>query len=192
MILGSKSPRRAEILSLLGIPFVIEGSSFDERSVLFEEFATDYVQTIAVEKSAPLSKKFPDELILTADTTVHLKGQIFNKPLSYTEAFEMLSILSNQEHEVVTGVCIRKNDTVHVGAEVTKVLFNPLDEKQIRSYIKNINVLDKAGGYAIQGVGSLLVRSITGCFYNVMGLPLNTTRDLLAKMHIDIWQYLSY
>ncbi|MDN3504082.1 MAG: Maf family nucleotide pyrophosphatase [Rhabdochlamydiaceae bacterium] len=191
MILGSKSLRRQEILSFFNLPFEVVGSSFDERSVPFQGFATDYVETIAVEKSAPLAKQFPDQLILTADTAVHFENKIFNKPLSFEQAFDMLKTLNGKHHEVVSGVCIRKGDSVHSANETTKVQFNLLTDTQIRSYIKAVDVLDKAGAYAIQGLGSMLVKQIHGCYYNVMGLPLNTTSQLFNKVNIDLWQYVT-
>ena len=191
MILGSKSLRRQEILSFFNLPFEIKGSSFDERSIPFQGFVGDYVETIAVQKSAPLSLEFPNELILTADTTVHFGNKVYNKPGSFDEAFEMLSTLNGQSHEVVSGVCLRKGDRLYSAHETTKVQFNKLDETHIKAYIKAVDVLDKAGAYGIQGLGSILVKGINGCFYNVMGLPLNTTSKLFNKMNIDLWQFIT-
>ena len=190
LILGSKSQRRYDILSYFSIPFEVIGSSFDERSVPFDGLAHDYVQTIAVQKGTAIAQEYPEELILTADTTVYFDKKVLNKPQSYDEAFEMLSSMNGKKHEVVTGLCVRRGDQVYTGAESTYVEFNRLSEAQIRSYIKHVDVLDKAGSYAIQGVGSLLVKEIKGCFYNVMGLPLNLTAQLLKKMDVDLWRYI--
>ncbi len=191
MILGSKSKRREEIFSRFHLPFEIIGSNFNEREVPFQGFPVDYVQTIAVEKSRPLADQYPGRLILTADTTVACEGKIYNKPETLEEAREMLKALSGQKHEVLTGVCIRRDDEVHEAAETTHVQLNTLSDEQINTYIQHVDVLDKAGSYAIQGLGSLLVKSIDGCFYNVMGLPINTTQLLLQKMGINLWDSLA-
>ncbi|MCF7806596.1 MAG: Maf family protein [Simkaniaceae bacterium] len=190
IILGSKSQRRQEIFSFFSIPFQVAGSIFDERSVPFQGFARDYVETIAVEKGSALARDYPDSVILTADTAVFFGRDVLNKPSSFEEAYEMLTRLNGKKHEVVTGVAIRRGNEVHTASESTIVEFNQLNTEQIKAYIKHVDVLDKAGSYAIQGIGSLLIKNIDGCFYNVMGLPMNATRDLLVKMRIDIWQYI--
>jgi septum formation protein len=189
-ILGSNSKRRQEILSYFGLPFRIIASDFDENLVPFQGFAKDYVQTMAAEKGAVLAKHYPDEIILTADTTVLFEGEILNKPQSLEEAASMLKKMSGKEHEVFTGICLRKGKQIFEGAESTFVSFNPITESQIQAYIRHVDVLDKAGSYAIQGIGSILVKGIRGCYYNVMGLPMNTVQTLLSKVGIDLWQKL--
>jgi septum formation protein len=191
LILGSNSKRRKEILSYFGIPFRTIASDFDENLVPFQGFAKDYVQTMAAEKGAVLAKLYPDQIILTADTTVLFEGEILNKPQSLSEAAAMLKKMSGKEHEVFTGVCIRKGKQVFEGAESTFVAFNSITEDQIQAYIRHVDVLDKAGSYAIQGIGSILVKGIRGCYYNVMGLPMNTAKALLEKAGIDLWQSLN-
>lgn len=191
IILGSNSKRRQEILSYFSIPFKVAVSGFDEDLIPFQGFPEDYVQMIAAGKGALLAKQYKNQIILTADTTVFLEGEILNKPSSLQEAALMLKKLSSKKHQVFTGVCVRKGETVHEGAEMTTVEFNPLDQKQIEAYIKHVDVLDKAGSYAIQGSGSLLIKSIEGCFYNVMGLPVNLTCHLLQKVGVNLWDFIS-
>ena len=191
LILGSNSKRRQEILSYFSIPFKVAVSGFDEDAVSFQGFAPDYVQMIAAGKAAALAKLYPKNVILTADTTVLLEGHILNKPLCLDEARSMLQRMSGKKHEVHTGVCVRVGNAVHESSECTRVEFNHLDENQIEAYIKHVDVLDKAGSYGIQGSGSLLVKGIEGCFYNVMGLPINTTHRLLQKAGIHLWHAIS-
>ena len=103
----------------------------------------------------------------------------------------MLKILSGQWHSVLTAVAVRKNGQAISNCEETKILFNPLTDEQIELYHQSCHFLDKAGGYAIQKAGSLIISTIDGCYYNVMGLPINTVRELLLKMGIDLWKHMS-
>ncbi|MBS0620446.1 MAG: septum formation protein Maf [Verrucomicrobia bacterium] len=190
LILGSGSPRRKEILSFFSVPFVQIHSDFDEETISFEGDAPAYAKKLAKEKGAVLARQFPKAIILTADTVVHFQGKIYNKPKSDEEAFSMLRSLSGNWHEVATGVAVHLGEECHTLAETTKILFNELTDEQIHLYQKACHCLDKAGGYAIQRGGSIIVSKIDGCYYNVMGLPIHAMRVLLLKMGIDLWQYL--
>ncbi len=190
LILGSQSPRRREILSYFSLPFVQISSDFDEESVFFQGDPIQYAQLLAQKKAQELSHRFPGDAILTADTVVYFQGKIFNKPKDEHEAKEMLSAFSGQWQQVFTGVTLQKDERVFSSYAETKILFHPLTDEQIRLYLHSTSFLDKAGGYAIQGKGSILVDRIEGCYYNVMGLPVQTVKKLLLNVGIDLWHYL--
>ncbi|HEV8053062.1 MAG TPA: nucleoside triphosphate pyrophosphatase [Parachlamydiaceae bacterium] len=190
LILGSQSPRRKEILSFFSLPFVAVTSNFDEDSVPFNDNPTEYVCEIATSKARALVPLFPDDLILTADTTVYKSGKIYGKPKDPEDAFQALSELAGDWHSVYTGITLISNHHVWSAFEETRVLFNPLTPEEIRHYHKKLHWSDKAGGYAIQMAGGLAVNKIDGCYYNVMGLPINSVRKLLLNVDIDLWDYL--
>ncbi len=191
IILGSQSPRRREILSFFSIPFRQVPSDFDEAQVLFRGDPAAYAQEMARRKAEVLGRRFPNDLILTADTVVYLPNcGIFNKPETAKEAHAMLRELSGKEHQVFTGVCVAKGSEVFCAAEKSLVEFHQLTDDQIRIYHKSCSPFDKAGGYAIQKAGSLIVKRIEGCYYNIMGLPLQTVHRLLLNVGIDLWDYL--
>lgn len=191
MILGSHSPRRREILSFFSLPFRQVGSDFDEDSIPFTGDPRAFVQTLAEEKAKKLLTQYPNEIILTADTTVALNGRLFQKPASLSEAKEMLLTLSGQEHQVFSGVCVACGASTWVDSEVSRVEIHELTENQIDTYHKTISPLDKAGAYAIQQGGSIIVKRIEGCYYNIMGLPLATVQRLLLHVGIDLWNHFS-
>lgn len=193
-ILGSGSPRRKEILSYFSLPFEQQSPLFDEESVLFSGDPKDYVTKLTNGKLSNLKDKFPQSLILTADTVVYCDGKIYNKPKDEEEAFQYLSELSGKWHSVYTGLSLFdgrdiNNQKVFHEIEETRVLFNPLTPNEIRHYHSKIHWADKAGGYAIQMGAGLVVNKIDGCYYNVMGLPINTLRKLLKKVNLELWDY---
>lgn len=190
LILASSSPRRREILNFFSIPFKQASPDFDETQVPFQGDPIAFVKEIAHRKALSLVEKYPNDVILAADTVVHRKGRVFLKPESLDEAHAMLYELSHKEHEVFSGVCVAKKNEVFLDVEKSTVLFNELTEAQIRSYLGAFRPLDKAGAYAIQKGGSLIVKRIEGCYYNIMGLPIQTVRRLLLKAGIDLWDYL--
>ena len=190
LILASSSPRRAEILRYFSLPFTQYPSHFDESIIPFNKDPESYAKELALKKASLVADTFPQEIILSADTIVYFKEKIYNKPKDSEEAFNMLLELSNQWHVVMTAVAICKKDIYYSGLEKSYVLFNLLTEEKIRLYHKSDSCLDKAGGYGIQGSGSILVNRIIGCYYNIMGLPINVVRDLLSKMRVDLWHYL--
>ncbi len=190
IILGSNSPRRREILNFFSIPFVQTNPDFDEAQVVFQGDPAAYASETAHRKALSLLPRYPDEVILTADTVVYMDNRVFLKPESLEEAHTMLKELSGKEHQVFTGVCVAKKNRCFVEAEKTSVFFHELTEPQIDAYHNHFHPLDKAGGYAIQKGGSLIVKRIEGCYYNIMGLPIHTVRRLLLKAGIDLWDYL--
>lgn len=190
LILGSQSPRRKEILSFFTIPFKQVSSSFDESSIPFNGEPKIYVSQLSKGKALSLETHFPGHIVLTADTIVYREGKLYGKPKDEAQAFEILSELVGHWHSVYTGITVIYDKKVYQGFEETKVLFNALTDEEIRHYHRQIRWEDKAGGYAIQMAGGLLVKRIDGCYYNVMGLPINTVRKLLLEVGVELWYHL--
>jgi len=190
VILGSQSPRRREILSYFTLPFVQKSPAFDEASIPYLENPQEYVCTIAEGKGESLADEFENDLIITADTVVIHSGKVYGKPRDEEDALSMLTALSGKRHEVYTGVSVRKKGAVFSDVCVTRVRLNTMSESQIRAYQRRCHSIDKAAGYAIQREGSIIVKEIEGCYYNVMGLPVNTLHNLLLKLELDLWDYI--
>ena len=189
LVLGSSSPRRRAILSEYGIPFSVANPPFDERAFVHDGSPEELAMRLAEEKGATLVGEFGNEPILTADTLVVLNGKIYNKPDDRAHALSMLMDLCGQTHHVLSGVSVRLGDEVHSAVEQTRVTLCPMTSEQIERYHNAIDPLDKAGAYAIQGRGGIIVREIVGNFDNVMGLPMHTVFNLLHPLGIDLWDY---
>lgn len=186
-ILASASPRRSELLRQLGLEFRVVPSG-DVEIVHESLSAGELAQINAYRKARGVSKKFPDAVTMGVDTVVTLEGKTYGKPANLVEAHRMLSILQGHTHEVVTGVCL-----IHLRAhrqrlffEQTSVTFRSLNLEQIHHYHKQINPLDKAGAYAIQEQGDLIIEAISGSFSNVVGLPLERLEEELACFNVPI------
>jgi septum formation protein len=190
IILGSGSPRRQEILRFFSLPFTQASPPFDERQVAFDGNPVAYVETLSKEKAKSLSPLYGDKAILTADTVVFQNGVIYNKPQDLSEAISFLKTLSGSWHSVFTSLSLFHKGSIKTLHEETKILFHELSLDQIEKYLEHVNFLDKAGGYAIQQGGSLIVKKIEGCYYNVMGLPLTSLRELLLSVDIDLWKHM--
>lgn len=190
LILGSQSPRRKEILGYFSLPFEQATPLFDEDSIPFHGNPAKHVCELSHGKAQSLHHLFPKAIILTADTIVFQEGKLYGKPRNEKEAFEILSQLAGKWHSVFTGLTLRQDDREFHRFEETRVLFNPLTPEQVRHYQAKLHCTDKAGGYAIQMAGGLIVNRIEGCYYNVMGLPVNSVRHLLLQIGIDLWDYL--
>lgn len=190
LILGSSSPRRKEILNYFSYPFKQVSHPFMEDEVIFKGDPSLYAIEIAKAKAEALAATYPNEIILTADTTVFHEGGILNKPKTEQEGFEMLKKLNGNCHSVFTAVVARCDDKAFVDCEETRIYFRKVSEEKLKLYHAAFNGLDKAGGYGIQMGGSVIVERIEGCFYNVMGMPLGALQKVLSKMGIDIWHYL--
>lgn len=183
-ILASASPRRKELLGRIGIDFEVVVSEAEEDAVDKTVPVNLYVQELAMLKASAAAKqvlKRKNALIIAADTVVTLNGEVLGKPSDERGAFDMLSRLSGREHEVYTGICVmRMSDAKTVcRAEKTSVRFKDLAEETIRAYIKTGEPMDKAGAYGIQSKGALLVDSINGDYFNVVGLPIAALSDML-------------
>ena len=190
LILGSQSPRRKEILEYFDLPFQQASSDFDEDSIPFSGTPADYTITLAKGKKEILARQFPDALILTADTVVYKEGIIYGKPINDLQAMEFLRELSGKWHSVYTGINVYFQGKEFHDVTETRVLFNSLNEDQIRAYNKKLHYTDKAGGYMIQQAGGIIVKRIEGCYYNVMGLSINSLKNLLLNFGIDLWNHL--
>ena len=174
-ILASSSPRRKKMLSMFDIKIKYVKHLFNEKSIPFNNDPKKYCQTISKGKGNSISENYCNFTIISADTIVVLNNKILEKPESEIEAINMLQLLSNKQHKVVTGVnliCKSKNINFSFSEE-TFVTFNKLDINDIEYYVKKYNPLDKSGGYGIQDFSSIFVKSIDGCFFNVVGLPLS-------------------
>jgi septum formation protein len=184
LILASASPRRAALLREMGLEFHVVPSDIAE--VQHEQLtAREVCQLNAYRKARAVAKRHPDALVLGADTLVYLDTRIFGKPANHTEALLMLNELKGQTHRVATGVCLvqLRAHQQRVFAESTAVTFKSLDGDQMDAYLKSVNPLDKAGAYAIQEKGDLIVERIEGSFSNVVGLPVERLRS-----ELDAWQ----
>jgi nucleoside triphosphate pyrophosphatase len=173
LILASGSPRRVELLRQLGFDFKVVPS--DAPEIHGEQLtARETSQVNAYRKARWVAKKFPDALVLGADTLVHLEARMFGKPATLENAYEMLEQLQGRTHHVVTAVCLLhlRNHKQGVFSESTAVTFRPLDAVKIRRYLNKVNPLDKAGAYAIQEEGDQIVEKISGSYTNVVGLPV--------------------
>lgn len=190
LILGSKSPRRHEILSYFSIPFEQISPAFCEEDIPENPDPKVYAFDIALGKANDLSHQYPDASILTADTVVFKGGKFYGKPSDRREAHRSLQELAGGWHSVYTALVLAHQGKIHSGIEETKVLFNPLTSLQIERYLDALHWADKAGGYAIQLAGSLIVRRIEGCYYNVMGLPIHQMAALFKLIGIDLWEHL--
>ncbi len=171
LLLASASPRRAEILRAAGIPFEVRPSQIDETRRPGEP-AGEYVRRLAREKArqAPAA---PNQIVLSADTTVSVEGAILEKPVDDADAARMLHLLSGRTHEVVTGICLRQGERYVVDAEATRVRIAVLTADEISEYVASGEPMDKAGGYAIQGLASRYIERVEGCYFNVVGLPIS-------------------
>jgi septum formation protein len=181
-ILASASPRRAELLKLLKVKFRILPGEADE--VAHEHLSPlEICQLNAHRKARVVAKKIPDALVLAADTLVFLDGEILGKPRNLADARRMLAKLQGRMHQVVTGVCLMHLRAHHerIFAVSTDVLFHPLDDRQIRDYLGKINPMDKAGAYAIQNSGELIISEVSGSYSNVVGLPVERLKEELES-----------
>jgi septum formation protein len=190
LILGSQSPRRKEIMSFFSLPFEQATPPFDEEAIPFGGNPIEHVRILSQGKAAALAHLYPEAIIVTADTIVFKGGRLYEKPRSKEEGFEALSALSGRWHSVYTGITVSKGIDQFFGVEETRVLFNKVTPEQIHHYQEQLHCEDKAGGYAIQQAGAMIARRLEGCYYNVMGLPINTLRKLLAHVGIDLWNHL--
>jgi septum formation protein len=170
LILASQSPRRKEILSFAGIPFTVRVPGIDEARFTGES-PGDYVQRLAVEKARAVSIA-EDEIVLSADTTVVFHNHVLEKPRDADDAGRMLALLQDAEHQVMTGICLRTQQEELVDLETTRVWFSPLTREEISAYVASGEPMDKAGGYAIQGLASKFIERVEGCYFNVVGLPV--------------------
>src|SRR5688572_15391244 len=182
VVLASQSPRRKELLAVLGIPFSVMPAAIDETPKPGEA-PEAFAIRIAREKAIEVSGKVSQSLVLAADTIVTIDGEILGKPSDPKHAAAMLQRLSGRKHSVYTAICMINQLRGETFEELdrTDVWFSSIDEAQIQDYIRREHVMDKAGAYAIQGFASVHIPKIEGSFSNVMGLPLHLVYDLLLR-----------
>jgi len=183
LILASKSPRRYELLKQMGLDVEVVPSKVIEDFVQAES-PREHVIRLAEAKARDVASKYPGRWVVAADTIVYINGSILGKPRCQEEAVEMLRRLSGQEHRVLTGfsVCHLEKGKSNAGAVKTAVRMKPLISAEIDWYMQTGEPFDKAGGYAIQGIGSFMIESIQGSYTNVVGLPLCELIQMLNRL----------
>ena len=183
IVLASRSPRRRQLLDMLGIRHVVDPAEIDE-SVQPGETPENMALRLAREKACIVARRHPGAHVLAADTVVVLDGQILGKPSAPEEAHHMITRLAGQQHLVITAVALVKDAAILQRHDVTRVWFRALDDELIAAYVATGEPLDKAGSYGVQGYGAILVERIEGDFFSVMGLPLRLVIELLESAGI--------
>ncbi|GBU10021.1 septum formation inhibitor [Gammaproteobacteria bacterium] len=186
LFLGSSSPRRKTLLAQLGLDFRIHASSINER-ILNGEKPMSYVKRMAAWKALTAFKEIneADALIISADTSVIIDNRILGKPLDFEDFLQTMKILAGRTHQVYTAVCITDGKNKEDVVSISDVSFKELELSEIKAYWDCGEPLDKAGGYGIQGLGSLFISQITGSYSGIMGLPLYETAAMLKKFGIN-------
>ncbi len=185
IILASGSPRRRELLSSLGLSFEVYKPDVDE-SHSEDESPAGLCARLSRLKARAGSERFPDAVVIAADTIVLIDGQVLGKPRDRDDAVRMLNMLQGREHEVLTGLSVCMNERVITHVEHTMVKFRALSESEITAYVMTGECDDKAGAYAVQGKGSLLIEGITGDYFNVVGLPVCRLGLMLHEFGVNI------
>jgi septum formation protein len=185
LILASASPRRRDLLKIAGLTFHIVPSGIHEDDYPFSD-PKSYAMVLAEAKAVDVSDRYPESWIIGADSIVAIDGDVLEKPTSISEARQMIQMLSGHTHEVHTAYAIACKQKSHLFSDIvsTAVLFKSLTEKEIEWYIHTPEPYDKAGGYAIQGLGSFMVKHIHGSYTNVVGLPVCEVIDYLFKQGV--------
>ncbi len=192
LILASASPRRAALLSQIGLTYDVHPSDAVEPPlyVYANRPASEVTQELALLKASSVAQHYDNGLVIGADTLVALEGKLLGKPADDAEALAMLTSLSNTRHQVVTGVAFidASSGREHVWSETTQVYFRKLQSAEITAYIESGEPSDKAGAYGIQGRGAAFVKRIEGCYFNVVGLPLASLVEHLSNFqpHVGI------
>lgn len=188
LVLASASPRRADLLRGLGLPFEIVPSDATEPTPTSEDGRDPaaFVERLAQLKGTPVARSHPRSLVVAADTVVVLDETVLVKPRDEREAAAMLKALRGRTHRVFTGVCVLRGDELRVGHEVTSVTFGDFSDDFVAAYVRTGEPMDKAGAYAAQGKGTLLIARIEGDYFNVVGLPVRKTIALCSELGLDI------
>ena len=185
IILASGSPRRRELLEMLGLSFEVLPARGEELPHP-ELSPGELVAALSAAKAEEVAALRPQALVIAADTVVSVDGRVLGKPKSAGEAGDMLRSLSGRSHRVYTGVSIIKDGRLYSETECTEVRFRPLSEEEIKAYVATGEPMDKAGAYGIQGYASLFAEGIDGDFFNVMGLPLCRLGIMLNKLGVRL------
>lgn len=193
LYLASGSPRRRELLTQIGVPFTAVSAAIDEAP-LTNESAVSYVERLARGKAAAgfaVLDNTGDVCVLGADTAVIVDGKILGKPVDQADALAMLMALSGREHEVLTAIALTDGERCDVVCVSSRVRFREIAVEEATTYWHSGEPQDKAGGYAIQGLGSVFVAGLTGSYSAVVGLPVCETAQLLGQFGIPCWQNLT-
>ncbi len=185
VVLASASERRQELLKRIVDDFDIIVSNFNEDEVKLKNSVSDYVKELSLGKAKDVADKVKEpSVIIGVDTIVTINNKILGKPKDKEDAFNMLSELSGNIHKVYSGIAIINTKTNEIMQDFlcTEVKFSNLTEEEIKEYIESKEPLDKAGAYGIQGKGGVFVEKINGCYYNVVGLPLNKLKSMLKNL----------
>lgn len=183
LILDSSSPRRRELLQQLGLEFEIFSPEIDE-SVLVGEHVAAYVERLACAKAEAVSVKYPNAIVIAADTSLSIDHHILGKPESKQHAFEMWQRISGRKHDVYSGVCVRTSTEKSSIVVCTQVEFQVLSHSDMDDYWATGEPVGKAGAYAIQGIAARYIPRIEGSYSNVVGLPLYETVQLLKAVKV--------
>jgi septum formation protein len=187
IILASASPRRRQLLELLNLPFEVVPSSSEDLPRA-EEQPAEYALRAAREKALDVARRHSDRPVLGADTVVEIEGGILGKPSSTGDAREMLKALSGRRHLVHSALALVARSECSTLIDTTEVDFLPLSDAVIRWYVRSGEPMDKAGAYAIQGLGGLLVREVRGSPHTVVGLPIHRLPELFGTRGMDFWE----
>lgn len=180
IILASKSPRRKQIMEMLNIPFDIIVADIEETINPNNELRKE-IENISFLKALKVFNENKDAVVIGADTIVVCNNEVLGKPKDKEDAKRMLNLLQNNMHYVITGVTILSNKESETFSNISEVYFNSLSDKEIEDYIETKEPMDKAGAYAIQGIGSRFINKINGDFYSIMGLPLSDLYQRIQK-----------
>lgn len=184
VILASASPRREELLGLIFKEFWVMPSDFDESKVPQDMPPNELVMYSSLMKARDVADKNPKSLVIGADTVVVVDNTVLGKPRDRADAARMLKLLSGKTHQVYTGISAIFSGEEHSAFECTDVTFSNLEDEVISRYVSSGEPMDKAGAYAIQGRGAVLIESICGCYFNVVGLPIHRLSTILNKLGI--------
>jgi septum formation protein len=187
LVLASASPRRRELLAQIGVRFSCRSADIDE-SVLEAETSSQYVSRLAMQKALAVASLESDVWVLGSDTSVVCEQQILGKPANKDDAVATLLMLSGRRHQVLTAVALVRGERQHALLVTTDVLFKTLSRAECEQYWETGEPQDKAGSYAIQGLGAVFVERVEGSYSAVVGLPLQETAQLLQQLGIAIWQ----
>lgn len=186
LILASQSPRRKELLGLLGLPFEIQVPCADETMVP----GADPAQQVAEvsQRKALATAANPEDVVIAADTIVVCDGEILGKPKNEEDACRMLQMLSGRSHQVMTGLTVRRGSRMESCTEITQVYFRDLSSREILRYVKTGEPMDKAGAYGIQGGAAVFAQKLSGDYYNVVGLPVCRLSQMLRAMAPELME----
>jgi septum formation protein len=190
IILATTSPRRHGLAQTMGLDFEVVPSNYEE-DMAKKMKPKDMVMAFSYGKATDVAKKFQEGIVIGVDTIVVFNGKNLGKPKTKEEAFKMLMSYSGKKQQVYSGVCLidcKTGKTIR-DCEITEVYFRKMDDEEIRRYIATGEPMDKAGAYGIQGLSSIFIKKLNGCYFNVMGFPIHNIYKNLKKLGVNIFEY---